>query len=53
MNMLLHADDVNYRDVERTASLQHHFSVNNGPFKTITPQHLDIEKIDREIKYVS
>ena len=50
VNMLIHADGVNYREVEETAGLQHHYSVNNAPFKTFTPQHLDIEKIEREIK---
>ena len=50
VNMLLHADDVNYRDVEESAGRQQHFSVDNKPCSTFTPQHLDIEKIEREIK---
>ena len=51
VNMLLHADDVNYRDVEESAGRQQHFSVDNKPCSTFTPQHLDIEKIEREIKW--
>ncbi|XP_063691107.1 nuclear receptor-binding protein-like isoform X3 [Bolinopsis microptera] len=50
VNMLLHADDVNYRDVEESAGRQQHFSVDNKPCSAFTPQHLDIEKIEREIK---
>lgn len=53
VNMLLHADGVNYREVEQQASLQQHYREGGTKEDVIfTPQHLDIEKIQREIKLV-
>lgn len=50
VNILLHADNVNIREVEQAAGLQRHVSRDGAPYEEVTPQHLDIEKIEREIE---
>ena len=50
MNILLHAENVNIREVEHAAGLQRHVVLDETSHEEITPQHLDIEKIEREIK---
>ena len=52
VNILLHADNVNIREVEQAAGLQRHVSRDGATYEEVTPQHLDIEKIEREIEWV-
>ena len=52
VNMLLHADDINPRELEELAGLQQSVAVDGGLFVPVTPQHLDMQKIEREIKLV-
>ena len=50
VHMLLHADDLNIRQIEESARTEGQLIVDGSDVRQITPSHLDIEKIEREIK---
>eukprot|EP00116_Pleurobrachia_bachei_P006184 sb/3466446/ len=50
VHMLLHADDLNIRQIEESARAEGQLIVDGSDVRQITPSHLDIEKIEREIK---